>query len=407
LPAVPDRLNRLTRNATSAAKLLGVIAVLFVGIWIGGHPGGLPAFVRNALVANSHDRVISEALSDIQHDYYHPVSRSALIDNSIAGAVAGLGDPYANYETAGQFHDFNNPQPSKQSGVGISVGADPAGLLIQTVFPDTPASRADLHAGDVITAVDGHDLKGVAEGPATVLVRGKVGTRVTLSIARGRQTLRVTLTRENFKAPAVLYALTTYHGERIGVIDLPTFDIEGIHPQVAQALQSLLRQRARAIVLDLRDNGGGLVSEAQLVVSMFLRSGVIVTTRGRTQVSDTISATGNPIAPSIPLAVLVNGNTASAAEITSGALQDHHRAVIVGTRTYGKGVFQELRPLSNGGALDITVGQYYLPNGENLGAGGLRRGAGIKPNVTVAASTSATVDAQLNAALRILAAGKR
>ena len=176
---------------------------------------------------------------------------------------------------------------------------------------------------------------------------------------------------------------------------------------MAQALESLLAQHVKAVVLDLRDNGGGLVTEAQLVASMFISHGVIVTTRGRTQPTVTISATGHPIAPRIPMAVLVNGNTASAAEIVSGALQDHHRAVIVGTRTYGKGVFQEIRPLSNGGALDITVGQYFLPNGKNLGAGGLRRGAGITPNVIVTAPPSAKADPQLDAALRILAAKAR
>ncbi len=137
---------------------------------------------------------------------------------------------------------------------------------------------------------------------------------------------------------------------------------------------------------------------------MFIAHGVIVTTRGRTQPTQTIDATGHPIAPTIPMAVLVNADTASAAEIVSGALQDHHRAVIVGTRTYGKGVFQEIRPLSNGGALDITVGQYFLPNGKNLGAGGLRRGAGITPDVIVSAGPTPKADPQLNAALRILAA---
>jgi carboxyl-terminal processing protease len=194
---------------------------------------------------------------------------------------------------------------------------------------------------------------------------------------------------------------------KVGIIDLPTFDVEGIHGEVAQALVALLAQHIKAVVLDLRDNGGGLVTEAQLVVSMFLARGTIVTTRGRTQPSVTISATGDPIAPTLPMAVLVNGNSASAAEIVTGALQDHHRAVIVGTRTYGKGVFQEIRPLSNGGALDITVGQYFLPNGKNLGASGLRRGAGITPDVVVTAGPNGKTDPQLEAALRVLAAKAR
>ena len=198
--------------------------------------------------------------------------------------------------------------------------------------------------------------------------------------------------------------LEHYHGLEFGVIDLPTFDVPGIHAQVAQTLESLLHQHVKGIVLDLRYNPGGLVTEAQLVVSMFLSKGVIVTTRGRTQPTQVVRATGHPIAPTIPLAVLVNRDTASAAEIATGALQDHHRAIVVGTRTYGKGVFQEIQPLSNGGAIVVTVGQYYLPDGQNLGAGGLRRGPGIKPNVLVSAAPTATSDPQLAAALRILAA---
>jgi len=140
---------------------------------------------------------------------------------------------------------------------------------------------------------------------------------------------------------------------------------------------------------------------------MFIAHGVIVTTRGRAEPTDTLDATGHPIDPSLPMAVLVNGDTASAAEIVTGALQDHHRAVVVGTHTYGKGVFQEIRPLSNGGAIDITVGEYFLPNGHNLGAGGLKRGAGITPNVIVTAQPTATSDPQLQAALRLLAAKAR
>jgi carboxyl-terminal processing protease len=185
---------------------------------------------------------------------------------------------------------------------------------------------------------------------------------------------------------------------------LPTFDVPGIHGQVAAALEAVLARHVKALVLDLRDNPGGLVTEAQLVVSLFVAHGKVVTTRGRTQQPSTLFVTGHPIAPTLPMAVLVNGGTASSAEIVSGALQDHHRAVIVGTRTYGKGVFQNIQPLTNGGAVVVTVGQYYLPNGHNLGAGGLRRGAGIRPDVVVSAGPSHGRDPQLEAALRLLAA---
>ena len=137
----------------------------------------------------------------------------------------------------------------------------------------------------------------------------------------------------------------------------------------------------RGIVFDLRANGGGLVEEARLIASLFIAHGTIVSTRGRTQPSETITATGDPLAPTIPMVVLVDHNTASSSEITTAALQDHHRATVVGTHTFGKGVFQEEEPLSNGGALDITVGEYFTPDGRNLGGGGVKQGAGITPEV--------------------------
>jgi carboxyl-terminal processing protease len=389
--------------------VLGVLVVLVFGIWWGGHPGDLPGFLRSAFVANSSDGVISEALNDIQHDYFHPVGRTALINGSITGAVASLADPYAQYETPHQFNSFNNPKPDRFAGVGIDVETTPGGLLVEGVLPHTPAAAARIHVGDVITAVDGHALARTGANSATNLIRGRPGTLVTLEIRRGARRLTFRVKREELSTPApiVIDYVTSYRGVRIGYLELPTFDVPGIHVEVAQDLQSLLAQHIRALVLDLRYNGGGLVTEAQLVASMFIAHGVIVTTRGRAEPTQTLYATGNPIAPKLPMAVLVNADTASAAEIVTGALQDHHRAVVVGTRTYGKGVFQEIVPLANDGAITITVGQYYLPDGENLGDGGLRRGAGIKPNVVVATPPSASADPQLRAALAVLAAKVR
>jgi carboxyl-terminal processing protease len=388
---------------------LALLVALLVGIWWGGHPAQLPSFVRSALVANPSDSVISDALSDIQHDYFRPVARSGLIGGSIAGAVASLGDPYAQYEPPAAYGAFANPKPQHFSGIGIDVISTHAGLSVQGVLPGTPAAQAGLRAGDLITAVGRRSLVGLANSAATGLIRGRPGTSVTLAVSRGARRLTITVRREVISAPAqlVLDDVVTYKHVPIGYIELSTFDVPGIHTQFAQALRSLLARHVKAIVLDLRDNGGGLVVEAQLIASMFIRSGVIVTTRGRTQPTETIYAVGHPLAPKLPMAVLVNGDTASAAEIVTGALQDHHRALVVGTRTYGKGVFQEVRELANGGAIDITVGQYYLPDGENLGRGGFRRGAGIKPNLLVSAAPSAKGDPQLQAALRALAARAR
>ena len=395
---------KITRRAIVA---LAALAVLCVGLWWGGHPSDLPTFLRSAFVANSHDVVINEALSDIQRNYFRPVGRNGLINGAIGGAVASLNDPYAQYQSPQQYNNFNNPPSHPFAGVGITVNPVRAGLGVQEVIPGSPADKAGLEPGDVITSVIGRSLAMVSSQRALILIRGRPGSRVTLGVQRGPHHLMYTVTRRLISTPVVDAVVENYNGVKIGVIELPTFDVPGVHGDVAENLELLLHQGVKGIVLDLRDNGGGLVTEAQLVVSMFLKHGVIATTRGRTQAPTTIRATGDAIAPKIPLVVLVNGNTASAAEIATGALQDHRRALVVGSRTYGKGVFQEIQPLSNGGAIVFTVGQYYLPNGTNLGAGGLRRGPGIKPNVTVVAGPGAKGDPQLQAALRVLAAKAR
>jgi carboxyl-terminal processing protease len=169
----------------------------------------------------------------------------------------------------------------------------------------------------------------------------------------------------------------------------------------------VLREGAKALILDLRENGGGLLQEAVNVGSIFIPDGTIVSTDGRAQPRQVYLAKGGAISTKIPMVVLVDRDTASAAEIVTGALQDRARAKVVGTHTYGKGVFQEIEPLSNGGALDLTVGEYFTPNGRNLGGGGVRQGAGIKPNVYVAANPRARGDHALAVAERVVAAELR
>jgi carboxyl-terminal processing protease len=166
----------------------------------------------------------------------------------------------------------------------------------------------------------------------------------------------------------------------------------------------VLEQGARGLILDLRENGGGLLNEAVNVASAFIPDGTIVSTDGRAQPRQVYMAKGNALAPRMPMVVLVDQGTASAAEIVTGALQDRGRAKVVGTRTYGKGVFQEIEPLSNGGALDFTVGEYFTPSGRNLGGGGVRRGAGIKPNIYASTKSAAKTDTALTVAEKTVAA---
>ena len=188
------------------------------------------------------------------------------------------------------------------------------------------------------------------------------------------------VTRSTINVPVVASQLASDKGCKIGVVKLAQFS-SGAHAEVYAALRRLQKRGAKAYVLDLRDNGGGLVSEAQLVASAFLKDGPIVTTKGRAVKEQTLRATGDPVIPNAPMVVLVDNGTASASEIVTGALQDRGRAKVVGTETFGKGVFQEVLELSNGGALDITAGQYFTPKGRNLGGKGVATGKGIIPDI--------------------------
>ena len=383
--------------ATVAALTAVLLALLLGGIWLGGHSEDLPGFMQRVFVANRGTRVVDEALARIHSDYYRPVGDGQLADASIAGAVASLNDRFSHYLTPSELREFD--RPGSFSGIGVEVNPDPRGLRIVQVFNDSPAARAGLKAEDVIVAVDGRSLAGLPESAATGLVKGAPNTSVTLRIARsspsrgarggggdtrGRTSTRtVTLTRATIYQPVVASITRTVHGVKLGVVALATFSA-GAHGELREAVDHALHAGARGLVLDLRSNPGGLVEEARLVASSFLPQGaVVVTTRGRTQPTQIITAEGGEIPGSVPVVVLVDRNTASAAEIVTGALQDHRRATVVGTHTFGKGVFQEEQSLSNGGALDITVGEYFTPHGHNLGGGGVREGAGIAPEVPV------------------------
>jgi carboxyl-terminal processing protease len=394
---------RPSRPPTLLAGAIAALALLLLGIYLGGHPDGLPASIRDTLVGGKDARLMGKAIDAIHDSYYRKVPRSRLVNRGIEGAVASLRDPFSHYFDPATYAAFQHMTNPSFSGIGITVRPDPQGLAIEAVIAGTPAAKAGLRPGDKIVAVAGRSLRGAPLEEAVRLIKGRAGTKVTLTVRRdGRRTVH-RIERVRVNQPVVASKVVGFHGRPYGDIVYASFTAQS-SDQVRAAVDHLLARHVEGIVLDLRGNGGGLLDEAVAVASIFIRDGTIVSTVGRILPRHVYTATGGAIRASMPVVVLVDRGTASAAEIVTGALRDRHRAKVVGTRTFGKGVFQEVHELPNGGALDLTVGQYFLPDGENIGGRGVTEGNGIAPDVQ-ASDDPATPrrDEALDAALRTLA----
>jgi carboxyl-terminal processing protease len=356
------------------------LVVLLIGVWLGGHPSWLPSSVRGTFEGDSNGQVVNQVLDMLSHDYYRPIDRNQLVNKGLAAAIASLHDPYSHYYDPAAYKSFLNQDNPHLNGIGIDVQNEAKGLRVVDVFDDSPAARAGLARGDVIVAVGPSSLANRSADFGSKLIRGVAGSKVTLTVLRGTQRRVITVVRANLVVPVSSGRVVTYHGTKIGDVQLTSFT-DGSGAEVRTQVNKVLHEGAEALILDLRENGGGLLDEAVNVASTFIPDGTIVSTDGRSQPRQMYQAKGGAISTRIPLVVLVDRGTASAAEIVTGALQDRHRATVVGTHTFGKGVFQEIQPLPNGGALDITVGEYFTPSGRNLGGGGVKEGAGIRPDI--------------------------
>jgi carboxyl-terminal processing protease len=378
-----------------------VPVLLVTGIWLGGHPGVLPGFVRDRLVDDGDAQVYEEAVDIIKRDYYRDIKRDQLLDKSLGAAVKSLDDQFSNYFSPQDYEDFQEVTQGQFSGVGMTVEETDHGLRVMTVYDGSPADKGGLEPGDVVTAVNGRSIAGDSSEASTARIKGPAGTRVRLTVKSGKRERDVKLERAHVDIPVVETSMERRGARKIGHVHLAGFT-SGAHGEVSKAVRKLLRQGADGIVLDLRDNGGGLLNEAVLVSSIFIPEGRIVSTKGRSRPERVYEATGGAIPASVPVAVLVNRQSASASEIVTGALQDRKRATVVGTRTFGKGVFQEIEQLSNGGALDITVGEYFLPSGRNIGGGGVAKGDGIAPDVKAVDNPKTKPDEALDDAVGVV-----
>jgi carboxyl-terminal processing protease len=390
------------RLRAAAAVAVALVLCLCAGIWLGGHPRALPGFVRDAFVSDSA-RLTAEATEAIEDLYYRPVGAGELGNSSLQGMVRELrrrhDDRFTEYFSPEALAGFEEQLQGHFSGIGLSVVEVKRGLRAASVFPRSPADRAGIEPGDTVVSVDGESIAGLSSTEATRKIKGPEGTKVTVGVrdAETGKVRELTLTRAEVTLPNVSSRVERVRGARLGYVGMLSFS-EGSHAQLARGVRKVLGEGAEGIVLDLRHNPGGLLEEAVLCASLFLpEDEVVVSTESRSR-GKTVHETVGGALTEEPVVVLIDGGTASAAEILAAALADAGDATVVGSRSFGKGVFQEEQPLGNGGALKLTVGEYFTPDGVNLAESN-----GIDPEVKAADDADTAVDEAERRALGVLA----
>jgi carboxyl-terminal processing protease len=364
------------------AFAVALLAMLAAGIWLGGHPRLLPDPLRDLFIAEPTG-LVAEATEAIEDNYFRPVGEEELGNASLQGMVRELrkrhNDRFTEYFSPESLESFNQQLEGRFSGIGLSVVEVKRGLRVARVYPRSPADEAGVEVGDTVVSVEGESIAGVSSTEATKKIKGPEGTEVTIGVRDGKsgKVRELTLTRAEVTLPNVSQRIETVNGRELGYVRLLTFSEEA-HAQLGRAVEKVQSEGAEGILLDLRHNPGGLLGEAVRTASLFLPEGkVVVSTESRSQ-GESVHETGDGRISSLPVVVLIDRGTASAAEILAAALADNGDAKIVGARSFGKGVFQEEQPLANGGALKLTVGEYFTPNGVNLA-----ESHGIHPDVKV------------------------
>jgi len=350
----------------------------------GGRATG-PVAIRSA---------VDEVRSALALRYYRPVPTSVLRLASIDEMLSALGDPYTAYLGPSDYRLLRQETASRYSGIGASVLPSPGGLVVVSLRPG-PAQRAGIRPGDTIVRIGSTPTARLGMAGAFARILGPPGTHVRLELVRAGQRLDLDVRRATVQAPVVEAKLLSYAGRRWGLLRLSAFRV-GAAVVLRRQLRLLEREGASGIVLDLRENPGGLVDQAIAVSSLFLDHGVVVTLAGAHSPRKVYRAFPG-VATNLPLAVLVDKNTASSAEIVAAALRDHQRATLVGQRTFGKAVVQSVDPLDNGAALELTVARYFTPAGDDIS------NVGVSPQVAAVDDPATPQDEALAAALRVLA----
>lgn len=383
----------------TAVKMLVVVIVFGLGVVVGD--GRLTAVlpwgtkpVSKGLPAKLDYSSVNQVYKSLKENYDGQLTESQLTDGLKHGLAESTHDPYTVYFTPKEAKDFNDELNNSFSGIGAQLGQDGDGNL-EVIAPITglPADKAGLQAKDLITTINGVSTNGMSIDEAVHRIRGPKGTKVTLQVVRNKsQALNFTITRDNITLPSVK---TKILPGNIGYMQISTFanDTNGLAQKAADQFKSA---KVKGIILDLRDDPGGLLDSAEHVSSLWLKPGQKILDEKRgTKVVDSDYALGGDSLHGIPTVVLINGGSASASEITAGALHDNGYAYVIGEKSYGKGVVQQLINFGDGSQLKVTIASWYRPNGQNINK------KGIKPDKTVKLSDTdvkASNDVQLQAA---------
>ncbi len=363
-----------------AGVIIGVGAALTHGVWAERQADGDQLPLRDL-------QTFAEILNLVKVDYVEPVEDRTLLENAVRGMLSGL-DPHSAYLDKQEFKDMNVATTGKYGGLGIEV--QPQNGLVRVVAPidDTPAARAGIQSGDLIVKIDDTPVKGLSLNEAVTRMKGEPGTKVTLTIVRENtpQPLVLELKREIIKLLSVRGRIVEPGYGYLRISQFQTGTGKNLDDEL-EKLKKASGGHLKGLVLDLRNNPGGVLNAAVDVSDEFIEKGVIVSMKGRVPDSNReFDATSGDALEGRPLVVLVNGGSASAAEIVAGALQDNHRAILIGTKTFGKGSVQTILPLANESAIKLTTARYYTPSGRSIQA------EGIKPDIEVAPLKIAKAD---------------
>lgn len=311
----------------------------------------------------------------IDEEFLGEIKEEDLIDGAIKGYIEGLNDPYTEYYTKEEMEEVEVSTYGNFDGIGIYITKDEEtdGVLILAPIEESPAEKAGILSGDIITKVDDEDCIGKELDVVSSKIKGTVGTKVKLEIVRGMETKTFEIERQNIKVNPIKSEVLE---NNIGYIKLSTFD-DGCAEEFKTKYEELKKQNIESLIIDVRNNGGGIVEEALDILDLIVNKGDTTLITVDKKNNEEITKSKNDPEIDVPIIVLTNKNTASASEILAGALKDLGKAKIVGTKTYGKGVIQELITLTNGAGLKITTNEYYTPNRNKINK------IGIEPDETV------------------------